>query len=80
VEAVLEELRKCEDLIVCSGVSTEKFQLSSLFVKSCCGYDTGTVRVPRERGMSIVGIRYQRIGEETADCEDLMRSVLTCRV
>lgn len=70
MQAVLE-VGIGEDLIMCSGASAMEFQLSSLFVNSCCCCCTGVVRVPRERGTSIVGTRYQKLGEETTDWEDL---------
>jgi hypothetical protein len=39
-------------------------------VKSCCSWDSGTVRVHGGRGTPAVGTRCQKTGEITADWED----------
>jgi hypothetical protein len=51
-------------------------KLSSLWVKNCYGWDTGTVREPWGRGTSVVGSRYQRTGVDTADRGDSVRAVV----
>jgi hypothetical protein len=41
----------------------------------------GIIRVPRVRGTSVVESRCQTTtGEDKADCEDLLRAVVNCRV
>jgi hypothetical protein len=46
-----------------------EFQLSSLWINSCCGWGTGTAPEPRVRGTSAVGNRYKSTGENRKQTE-----------
>jgi hypothetical protein len=57
-----------------------ELHLYSLWVKSCCGCGTGTVREPRARGTPTFGSRCQRTGEGREDREDSVRALVNYRV
>jgi hypothetical protein len=57
-----------------------EINLSSLSVKDCCSRGTETLWKSNARKASAVGSRYQRTGEETADLEESVPTVVNCRM
>jgi hypothetical protein len=73
VKVVLEQLHRAEDFRECSGAS--KLELVNAFESKV------SVAVAWEQfGDSAVGSRYQRTDEGTADWEDAVRAIVTCRL
>jgi hypothetical protein len=58
-----------------------QFRRSELLPLEAGSWDTGIVREPIVSGKSTVECRYQATtGQDTADCEDLVRAVVNYRV
>jgi hypothetical protein len=76
VEEVLELLQKEDDLNVCSGSRTMELA-SALWVNSCCGWCTRTVREPRKEN-AYLWKPIPKDRSRRAEREDSVRALLNC--
>jgi hypothetical protein len=68
-------------LRLCELVKELRFSSCELLLLEAGGWGTGIVREPQGKGTSAVGSRYQTTtGEDTADSENLVRTVVNCRM